>query len=85
MKKYASLITSFALLMTTIESNAQNIPAPPNSIPPAVANNISRPQHPRAYRSGVASGVNSAAIAAGVGIIVAIAAIAVISNNSHSH
>lgn len=39
----------------------------------------------RAYRSGQQAGVNGCAIAAGIGIIVAIAAVAVISNNSHSH
>jgi hypothetical protein len=78
MKKYASLIMAFAFLISSIEVKAQ-------AIPPAVAQTMSSPQKPRAYRSGISNGVNLSAIAAGVGIIVAIAAIAIISNNSHSH
>lgn len=78
MKKYASFIMAFALLTSSIELKAQ-------AMPPAVAQTMSAPQKPRAFRSGVSKGVNLSAIAAGVGIIVAIAAIAIISNNSHSH
>jgi hypothetical protein len=82
MKKYAGIITAFALITNLTSIYAQNSTT---SMPPAVAQSVSRPQYPRAHRSGVTSGVNGAAIAAGVGIIVAIAAIAIISNNSHSH
>ncbi|MDR3624884.1 MAG: hypothetical protein P4L16_07090 [Chlamydiales bacterium] len=42
-------------------------------------------RRPQAAYAGQQSGISGATIAAGIGVIVAIAAIALISNNSHSH
>ena len=40
---------------------------------------------PRAARSGASSGISGGTIAVGVGVVAAIAAIALIANNSSSH
>lgn len=73
MKKFTIVLAAVALLASSIELSAQNQP-------------VRRVQRrPCATRSGECCGVNACTIAAGIGILVAIAAVALISNNAHSH
>jgi hypothetical protein len=76
MKKIAVLLLALSTLGSSMDLSAQA----PYTIPTSQPVN-----RPRAQRSGQQAGVSGAAIAAGIGIIVAIAAVALISNNAHSH
>lgn len=69
MKKFVLAFTLITLLTFSTETVAQNYVV----------------RRPQAAHSGERSGISGATIAAGLGVIVAIAAIALISNNSHSH
>lgn len=69
-KKIAGALAAVALLATAANVDAQN---------------AQRQRRRPAPQAGVDNAINGAAIAAGIGLIVAIAAVALISNNQHTH